>query len=101
MDLVTLAMAAAMGGGGGGGSSGGGVLVVHVDENEVLDKTWQEIKESPFAVLKVEDEYRASWLAVSLARNYDGIYKVFIDEDTYTADSPDGYPVLDESGAEL
>lgn len=45
MDLVTLAMAAAMGGGGGGGSSGGGVLVVH-DVDGTLDKTWQEIHDA-------------------------------------------------------
>lgn len=30
----------------GGGGGGGGVLVVHVDENGSLDKTWQEIKDA-------------------------------------------------------
>lgn len=49
MDLVTLAMAAAMGGGGsGGGSSGGGVLVVQFTYdpdtgNLVGDKTCKEV----------------------------------------------------------
>ena len=33
------------------GGSSGGVLVVHQDENGVLDKTWQVIHDAGFAVL--------------------------------------------------
>lgn len=45
--------------GGGGGSSGGGVLVVHdiYDEQtdtSTLDKTWQEIVDADFAVMRGE-----------------------------------------------
>ena len=43
MIALIKTLAGSGGGGGGGGSSGGGVLVVHGDENGVLDKTWQEI----------------------------------------------------------
>ena len=44
MDLVTLAMAAALGGGSGGGGSSGGVLVVSIDmETMALDKTYNEL----------------------------------------------------------
>jgi len=34
-------------------SSNGGVLVMH-DEDGTLDKTWKEIHDAPFAVLRVE-----------------------------------------------
>ena len=50
--------AIAKNGGGGGGGSGGGVLVCHmstVGEDEVLDKTWQEISDAGFAVLYVDE----------------------------------------------
>lgn len=34
------------GGGGGGGSGGASALIVHMDETNVLDKTWQEIHDA-------------------------------------------------------
>ena len=89
---------------GGGGSSGGGVLVVHVDlDTRVLDKTWQEIYDAPFAVLKME--MSANSLAtyyVTSVEGEDGNYYIYIKSlDSqqpiiFTTDSPDGYPVADE-----
>lgn len=38
----------------GGGGGGTGVLVATMDENGVLDKTWQEIHDAPFTVTYVD-----------------------------------------------
>lgn len=42
-------------GSGGGGGTGGGVLIVGIDiETMILDKTWKEIHDAPFAVVRSE-----------------------------------------------
>lgn len=100
-------------GGGSGGSTGGGVLVVHINKvTGAFDKTWQEIYDADFAVLKMPSlGNNAVTLAnVSAVDTYEGDYTavfVRIDETedgvsttTYigVTDSPDGYPVLEGSG---
>ena len=97
--------------GGGGGSTGGGVLVVHVnDVTGTFDKTWQEIYDADFAVLKFTDGTSVFFANVSAADTYEGEYTaVFLrtedigDGVTTTVyvgvtDSPDGYPALQGSG---
>ena len=84
-----------------GGGSGGGVLVVHVDENDTLDKTWQEIKDASLnGVVILIDENAPGYLAscsyvpvstpptwmVKFNRN--GLLEPYA-----TEDGADGYPV--------
>lgn len=97
--------------GGGSGGSTGGVVTVHVnDVTGALDKTWQEIHDADFAVLKITDGTSVLFANVSAADTYEGEYiAVFLHtEDTGdgvrtiayvgVTDSPDGYPALQESG---
>ena len=103
MDLVTLAMAAAMGGGGSGGGSSGGVLVVRgttTDGVTTLDKTWQEIVDAGFSVLSTYNSERD----VTLIESFGGymvnrenpdipVYFVFYGNDlTFGAPSANDYP---------
>lgn len=90
----------------GGGGGGGGVLVVHGDgDTGVLDKTWQEIADADFAVMKgggggftliaplvsteaVENEYYVTFADISVGGTityYNGL-----------ATSASGYPVLQQ-----
>ena len=85
------------------GSSGGGVLVVHQDENGVLDKTWQEINDAGLSVLFFNDggikyvAYCASVTAHPLKVAY-----AYVESDgtvcaaNYIADSADGHPAYSE-----
>lgn len=102
-EVIALAKAF---GGGGGGSSGGGVLVVNFDmQTRTLGKTWKEISDAPFAVLKFPHPEMAGDTI-----SYDPIvysiksrtYKVRFNDPAYgvtefVADSEDGYPVFDDT----
>lgn len=83
------------GGGGGGGSSD--VLVVNIDENDTLDKTWQEIHDAmPLAVLCSNNSAEGvnSYFVRGVYVN--GVnYVVATNDDNYIATSSDGFPVLD------
>ena len=98
-----IAMHKALGGGsGGGGSSGGGVLVVHetvtaTSEDatiHTLDKTWQEIHDADFAVLKTDDGmiYYAFIVGADDGGYYVGFMYDHPAEDGYFCDSASGYP---------
>ena len=89
--------------GGGGGGSGGGVLVVGLDmQTGVLDKTWQEIHDADFAVLKFDNEGTTvcplrnvedagdEWDVSFVAFGPNGAGTVFFG----IADSANGYPVM-------
>jgi hypothetical protein len=99
-----IALIKAFGGGSGGGSSGGGVLVVNVDENYTFDKTWQEIHDASFAVIKWtsgNNSFTATVVTVSKIKNIqsgDYVYRVqFWDGEQSSraeTDSPSGYPVF-------
>lgn len=79
-----------------GVANGGGVLVVHVDKNYRLDKTWQEIYDAELAVISLmEDGHKGVFL----------INTIYIENDTYcvqlpildgtstfSTSSPDDYP---------
>lgn len=83
-------------GGGSGGSSGGdgGVLVVH-DEDGTLDKTWKEIYDAPFAVLRLEEADGFDVVPLASMTFDDAFYVAFVDsghEDLYETDSENGYP---------
>lgn len=83
--------------------STGGVLVVHIDRfNHTLDKTWQEIHDAPFAVVKFEDSGTLyNGYIMRVFETFEdpkkwGVILKGIDnsEDGYEfiADSEDGYP---------
>lgn len=83
------------------GSSGGGVLVV-TDTDGTLDKTWQEIADAGFAILRIESD-----IGITCSINHsvhDGYYVTFamllpngsgFDNPLgYTASTANGYPAV-------
>lgn len=84
---------------GGGGGSGGGVLVVH-EADMALDKTWQEIHDADFAVVKYTDAAQMSIKLVAMTYGEAEVYSVGvmgIDAGQpyvgyYVTQSADGYP---------
>ena len=89
-------------GSGGGGGTGGGVLVCTKDtQSGALDKTWNEIASSSFAIIKSAMEGATFIHNVSIIFSDDEGYGVGafnyygqdIDYEMYIANSADGYPV--------
>lgn len=91
-------------GGGGGGSSGGGVLVANMTLNDAgtigtLDKTWQEIHDADFPVVRFSYQGRVFWYQVLDAAPSDGGYGVTVvmnfktaATEEFKASTTDGYP---------
>lgn len=90
---------------GGGGSSGGGVMVVNgtLDDEETtctLDKTWQEIHDGGFGVVKPQFDNGVYYYPIVTVYSGFGLYKVKAiyngengpDIMTFTANSASGYP---------
>lgn len=74
-------------------ANAGGVLVVNVDENSTLDKTWQEIYDAPLAVVKSIGEGGNRTTIIVATSISDNNYDVEVSNgETYTADSAEGYP---------
>lgn len=91
------------GSGGGGGQGGSNVLVVGLDTATMtLDKTWQEIHDADFAVIKTVfgDQITIGLLkSLNVVSNEYYVSFTFIDYDAYNimdlvADSANGYPVM-------
>ena len=82
--------------GGGGGSSGGGVLVVNLVNAETgeLDKTWKEISDAGFSVLKFVNGEETGFVAISLFGydSGDNQYYVQYGDDDFAANSQTDYP---------
>ena len=91
------------------GGTGGGVLVCNVDDEDALDKTWQEIHDAPFAIVQVDtpigtlkcpvtlvassgDEY----VILSAAITDSNVGEADVVVDKYIASSANGYPVLQD-----
>lgn len=98
------------------GGGGGGVTVLTQDENGALNKTWAEIKELPFAVLKRESVVGGittvePLLLASIAANVEdnpATYSVIFnslgnDSYIFSTDSPNGYPtyIPDDGGGDV
>ena len=89
-------------GSGGGGGTGGGVLVVSPNmDTGVLDKTWKEITDAPFAVLKFTDDNITYGIypLTSYDEKAQGVYynvtfKVGEAMFTGVANNPNDYPAL-------
>ena len=84
-----------------GGSSGGGVLVVNEDENNTLDKTWQEINAAALSVLVLPDSetgMKAYYCVQMIGHNSEFGYFVNYGEDAgaFTTSSQTGYPIWDD-----
>ena len=92
MDVITYALCK-----GNGGGSGGGVLVV-TDTDGTLDKTWQEIHDAAFAVIKesfIEEGTTAIYPVMQVSTNGgSGPYSVASNDPVYEASSASDYPVL-------
>lgn len=73
------------------------VLVVYEDTNYTLNKTWQEIHDADLAILVSRDEYSSgSRLVKGTSYDFDEeMYLVTINEERYTAATPDSYPKSD------
>ena len=93
------------------GGTGGGVLVVNVDiQTGALDKTWKEIHDASFAVLKVKDGTLESSAPIISTLKTSLMYYVHVaigdgnPEDytvpwileIYKTNSENGYPVVTE-----
>lgn len=87
------------------GSSGGGVLVVNVDmQTRTLDKTWKEISDAPFAVVRFPHPEMSGTAIAYNPITYiisGSTYKVRFNDPAYgvtefTTDSEDGYPSFSE-----
>ena len=88
-------VALAKGLGGSGGGSSGGVLVVDMDSNYVLNKTYKEIADAVISVLRVnhDDEYYDfQWLTSYGYDGYSGYYVTYGGGGTFVTDSENGYP---------
>ena len=88
-----------------GGGSSGGVLVVGMDaDTGALDKTWQEIHDADYAVLKANIDGMDSWCYLIMTYASDDGYEVAFcmtapenppsfEVLPFSADSANGYPV--------
>ena len=86
-----------------GGGSGGGVLVVNMDENNALDKTWQEIHDGGFGIVSINGESDILYLPICRIdsvpfQNKYNVYALAVDKEAFlaqfTASSASGYPEL-------
>jgi hypothetical protein len=79
-------------------AGGGGVLVVTVDADDALDKTWQEIHDAGFAIKASDVSPEVGWLT-QLYSNGTGYYVAFSEvingnviTVVYVAETADDYP---------
>ena len=85
------------------GSSGGGVLVVH-DVDRTLDKTWQEIHDGGFSVIKAGTDNDITYMPIITVWRDDNEYGVGAFNAAsetpvmifFIASSASGYPVYSE-----
>lgn len=102
MDVITYALCK----GNGGGGSGGGVLVVNGTWNEdwstcTLDKTWQEIRDGGFGVVKIDADDGLTYMPIVGVYSGFGVYNVsaIYDGESLTTNifqtsSASGYPQM-------
>lgn len=83
------------------GGSGGGVLVVNVDENGTLDKTWQEIHDGGFGVVEMDRNNEKNYYPIiTVGQGISQYYVIVIYSGEslaklrFKATSADGYPVV-------
>lgn len=83
-------------------AGGGGMLVANMDPNTgELDKTWQEIYDAPFCIIKINDNAVFSFVINKIAEYYlsayafDGENMQFL---AFATNAADGYPSLQEPG---
>lgn len=79
-------------------ANGGGMLVVNVDADDKLDKTWQEIHDAGFAIMASSVSPEVGWVT-QLYSNGTGYYVAFsmvingnIITVVYVAETADDYP---------
>lgn len=89
------------------GGGGGGVLVVN-DNNGTLDKTWQEIANTGFAIMLDDSvpflgtqiyalaNFKADEEDSEYSVSFSNLFNTSAENETYTATSADGYPEADK-----
>ncbi len=84
-----------------GGSGGGGVLIVTADETGTLDKTWQEIHDGGFGVVRAETIDGINYMPIVAVHSGLGQYVVTVivygdslDLMAFKASSASGYPEM-------
>ena len=87
-------------------ANGGGILIVHADENGVLDKTWQEIYDADVCIICIFEDSDKFFNFVTGVISPDPLslshqnYTITTQTDAiYTASSQDDYPVYDEESS--
>lgn len=93
-------------GSGGGGQGGSNVLVVNIDDNQTLDKTWQEMYDAEYCVLRFRDDINkaVSYLSVLQIMISVNVFVVACFDPqnpqqpvSFVATSANGYPALQNS----
>lgn len=93
-------------GSGGGGQGGSNVLVVNIDDNQTLDKTWQEMYDAEYCVLRFRDDINkaVSYLSVVQIMISVNVFVVACFDPqnpqqpvSFVATSANGYPALQNS----
>lgn len=97
-DIVTSAKLNKIENGIASASGGGEVLIANMNPNTgELDKTWQEIYDAPFCIIKINDNAVFSFVINKIAEYYLSAY-AFDGEDmkflAFATSTPDGYPTL-------
>ena len=82
-------------------ATSGGILVVHEDENNRLDKTWQEIYDADFAILCGKTDNRKLITLIYDIQVNNNEYYIWTAtmggvQATYVASTSDDYPVYSE-----
>ncbi len=84
-------------------AAGGGVLVVHTNDEGVLDKTWQEIHDADVCFLSTSNESIKQFAYIVMIRQGDdNTYIVYFfspngdNPITFISSSPDDYPTIRE-----
>lgn len=82
-------------------SSGGGPLVVTINDNDEMDKTWQEIHDAMLsrgAVAVYGDNYAFAVARAGINENDTYGVTVFGYDETFNANTPEDYPAVDSGG---
>lgn len=89
------------GGGAAAAPAGGGVLMVNADGNGTLDKTWKELNDAGFSVLRGANNlyYCAAVVAVNASNFIAAYYDPMTNTtDVFSTNAETGYPAYDDGG---
>ena len=73
-------------------AAGGGILIIHEDENGVLDKTWQEIYDAKCGIIISEYADGIGCIIITGIYISDNVYCIGTNIREFTTDEPNSYP---------